>query len=119
MEPAGGPCSAAGDYPADSVCFHSQQAAEKALKGALAFDGIVAPFTHDLVRLVGLLSSQTAEVLADATSLSPYAVASRYPDADEKYDYDQARLAVAAGLPICEFTEQLTGAKWFARRRPN
>jgi HEPN domain-containing protein len=108
----------AGEYPADIVCFHSQQAAEKALKGALAFTGVIAPFTHDLVRLVALLPSGSAEVIADATSLSPYAVASRYPDANEKYDDALARLALAASLRICEFTERLTGTPWTERSSP-
>ena len=37
------------------VCWHSQQAAERALKAALVFEGIDFPFTHDLNALCNLL----------------------------------------------------------------
>ena len=39
--------------PWDTVCFHAQQAAEKALKGFLVFHGQMPPKTHDLVGLLG------------------------------------------------------------------
>ena len=37
------------------ACFHSQQAAEKAMKGALVLEGIEFPYVHDLRRLRNLL----------------------------------------------------------------
>ncbi|MCY4615587.1 MAG: HEPN domain-containing protein [Chloroflexi bacterium] len=37
------------------ACFHSQQAAEKALKAALVLEGIEFPYVHDLTRLRNLL----------------------------------------------------------------
>ena len=36
-------------------CFHSQQAAEKALKAALVLEGVAVPFVHDLGELRELL----------------------------------------------------------------
>ncbi len=36
-------------------CFHSQQAAEKALKAALVLEGLAVPFIHDLGELLELL----------------------------------------------------------------
>jgi HEPN domain-containing protein len=36
------------DEALDTVCFHAQQAAEKALKALLALDDIAFPHTHDL-----------------------------------------------------------------------
>ena len=38
-----------------AVCWHSQQAAEKALKAALIVNGIESPRTHNLVVLRALL----------------------------------------------------------------
>ena len=37
------------------ACFHSQQAAEKALKAALVLESIEFPYVHDLRRLRNLL----------------------------------------------------------------
>ena len=48
---------ALGEEPpvADPACFHSQQAAEKALKAALVLEGIEFPYVHDLRHLRNLL----------------------------------------------------------------
>lgn len=37
------------------VCYHSQQAIEKAVKAALIFESIEFPHTHDLEKLCNLL----------------------------------------------------------------
>jgi len=39
----------------DIVCFHAQQAAEKALKALLLRHGILYPHKHDLADLIALL----------------------------------------------------------------
>lgn len=38
-----------------TLCFHTQQAAEKALKAVLLQNGVVFPYTHDLARLITLV----------------------------------------------------------------
>ncbi|KCZ73175.1 hypothetical protein ANME2D_00235 [Candidatus Methanoperedens nitroreducens] len=38
--------------PTDTICFHSQQAAEKYLKGFLAFHGKETPKIHDLEEFI-------------------------------------------------------------------
>lgn len=67
--------------PLDTACFHCQQAAEKYLKGLLAWHGGQIPRTHDLVELeegcravVPTLS--LAGMAVDL--LTPYAVDLRY-----------------------------------------
>jgi len=64
------------------VAFNAQQAAEKALKAALTLSGIDAPKTHDLDDLRRRLPSgwRVKEQLSDLSSLSDFAVDSRYPD---------------------------------------
>jgi HEPN domain-containing protein len=74
-------CLAAGSP--DTACFHCQQTAEKSLKAFLIFHSINFPFTHDLGRLIALCGQKGAgfhALLADATSLNPYAVEMRYDD---------------------------------------
>lgn len=74
-------CLAAGSP--DTACFHCQQTAEKSLKAFLIFHGINFPFTHDLGRIIALCGQKDTgfhALLADATSLNPYAVEMRYDD---------------------------------------
>ncbi len=74
-------CLAAGSP--DTACFHCQQAAEKSLKAFLIFHGIVFPFSHDLGKLIALSAQKDPafnSLLAEATSLNPFAVDMRYDD---------------------------------------
>ncbi|MCY3905167.1 MAG: HEPN domain-containing protein [Caldilineaceae bacterium] len=63
------------------VCWHAQQAAERALKAALAPEGIDFPFTHDLNALRNLLpASWTVRAEhVDMAELTEWAVQARYP----------------------------------------
>ena len=65
----------------EQLCFHAQQAAEKALKALLVQLGIAVPKTHNLQGLVDLLPSKLANdpVFRDAPRLSIYAVTFRDP----------------------------------------
>jgi len=74
--------------PYDTVCFHSQQCAEKYLKGFLTFHEIEFPKTHSLEdivilckRIVPSIESEVGEVEV----LSSYGVEIRYPG-DMYYD---------------------------------
>jgi HEPN domain-containing protein len=83
------------------ACFHAQQAAEKALKAALLLDGAEPPRTHDLERLTELLAAARRTTLpSDIAWLTPFAVAHRYPGAEEeasRADLERAvRIAEAA-----------------------
>lgn len=84
------------------VCFHAQQAAEKALKAVLLARPVKPPFIHDIGVLLGRLEEQQVRVpeeLQDAASLTVYAVRFRYPDDDhgvEQQDVVEAiRLAAS------------------------
>ena len=66
----------------EESAFHSQQAAEKALKAVLVALGIRPPRTHSIEQLLDMLSenedvSPLYEIEAD--TLTDYAVAARYP----------------------------------------
>lgn len=84
--------------PVDIVCFHSQQAAEKYLKGFLAFHGRETPKIHDLEELISMceeIDSDFAELLDTASELSGYAVEVRYPlEADYNITIEEARHAI-------------------------
>lgn len=63
------------------LCFHAQQAAEKALKAVLAANGVTFPKTHDLAFLMEALPSSVTlpPPLLDLPILNRYAVQQRYP----------------------------------------
>lgn len=67
----------------DTAIYHCQQAAEKSLKGYLAFRDQPLERTHDLQRLLDLaiaLDSAFASLEVQADILNPYATAFRYPN---------------------------------------
>jgi HEPN domain-containing protein len=84
----------------DVVGFHVQQAVEKAIKSALASQGVEVPRTHDLTYLVEVAMERGIEAplsLDDAERLTPWAVATRYDEVVAGLDRAAAlELAVAA-----------------------
>jgi HEPN domain-containing protein len=86
-------------------CFHSQQAAEKALKGYLVSKMIDPPKTHNLVVLCEMCmeyDSSFDTILNIASGLSPYGVASRYPN--EIYiDDTRTKTAITRAQTIYDF----------------
>jgi len=63
------------------ITFHSQQCAEKYLKGYLVYQGTDFPYTHNITMLLDLCSEidSTYEELRDAEILTSFATANRYP----------------------------------------
>jgi HEPN domain-containing protein len=91
------------DPPPESVGFHAQQCAEKALKGFLTFHQ--APFErrHDLNYLIDLcapLDHDFEQFRAEADELTPYAVEFRYPDALPLMPLEMAQAAVGTAARI-------------------
>lgn len=67
----------------DSAIYHTQQAAEKALKGYLVFMGQEPKKTHDLTVLIEICSCfdlNFKSLFMDAKILNPFSMAFRYPD---------------------------------------
>ncbi len=65
-----------------TAAYHLQQAAEKSLKALLILQGSEIPRTHDIERLMNLLSTFYAipRDIWDAVNLTEYAFTTRYPD---------------------------------------
>jgi HEPN domain-containing protein len=69
----------------DGVCFHCQQSAEKYLKAWLQENGVIAPRTHDLVKIHHLITPfdpNMRALLRGFRFLTIFAVDFRYPDAN-------------------------------------
>lgn len=66
----------------DIVCYHSQQSAEKYLKAYLTFRRVKFPKTHDLEKLLDIVTTfdPLAEAIRNAVQfLNPYSITARYP----------------------------------------
>ncbi|MDX9867507.1 MAG: HEPN domain-containing protein [Kiritimatiellia bacterium] len=72
----------------EHLCFHAQQAAEKAVKAVLLSQGFDVPRTHDLSFLVDLLplTALPPPSLLLLPVLTKYAVHHRYPGQDLPVD---------------------------------
>ena len=98
--------------PYDAVCFHAQQAAEKALKALLAFADAPLPRTHNLEDLQAqCLSTMAADRLVDLrrldlSELTPFAVESRY-DIEFWPDQAEASAAVAVAAVVCALASRI------------
>lgn len=91
----------------DTACFHTQQAAEKYLKGYLASIDAESPFTHSLTMLVDICSRYDVafrELYDLADLLTPYAITSRY-DQDFWPDIDTVTEALGASEIIRAFVQ--------------
>lgn len=88
----------------ETLCFHAQQAAEKAIKAVLVAGGAEPPRTHDLEMLLAAVPGDVPIGFdrVSVAALTAYAVASRYPGDDEPVDADEyaAALAIAASVVI-------------------
>ena len=85
----------------DVVGFHAQQAVEKSIKAVLALRGEDIPRTHDLVlltKLAGHGDDQIPSELANADTLTPWAVAMRYDEMEATLDRDAALRTTTASL---------------------
>lgn len=85
--------------PFDAVCFHAQQACEKALKAVLAWAERDIPRTHNLEDLqasCALVLPETGALRSlDLSQLTPYAVETRY---DAEFWPDRHTAAEACGV---------------------
>ena len=70
----------------EDLCFHAQQAAEKAIKAVYLHHGLIFRYTHDLGELMeGLLQQgiSVPEAVRSCIFLTSYAWSARYPGLDE------------------------------------
>jgi HEPN domain-containing protein len=97
----------------EQLCFHAQQAAEKALKALLQAHDEEPPYIHDIRALTELLRTKVVvpERIAEAASLTQYAVLSRYPPFGEPVNEARWREATAVARVVVEWVEQQLAAR--------
>ncbi len=95
----------------EALCFHAQQAAEKALKAVLLRRGIEFPRTHDIEALLNLLPADvemTADV-EEARVLTQYAVVTRYPGTEEPLTQGEYQDAMRVADAVVHWAERIIG----------
>ncbi len=81
----------------EDLCFHAQQAAEKALKAVLLHQGIAFRFVHDLNELLSALEAGGVIIparLRESGTLNEFAVMTRYPGPYESVTEADYRRAI-------------------------
>ncbi|MCK4614623.1 MAG: HEPN domain-containing protein [Thermoplasmata archaeon] len=94
------------EIPLDTVCFHSQQATEKYLKGYLIIKGEMYPRIHNLLRLLELCKQfdESFESLREyCLVLNDYGVEIRYPDYWSEPAMEDAKEAYRYAKKVREF----------------
>ena len=100
----------------DGAIYHTQQCAEKALKGFLAYHQSAIQKTHNLVRLIEqcvAFDPDFESLLEDADDLTPLGTEFRYPDDFGEIDdvsqlfpsVEEVEVAIAKAKRILDFVK--------------
>lgn len=95
--------------PYETICFHCQQAAEKALKGFMVFNSQEPPRTHDLEplrQICGALEPDFSAYEEPCKQLTAYAVVVRYPN-ELQVELEDAEMAIRNATSILTFVESV------------
>jgi HEPN domain-containing protein len=96
-------------YRLEPLCFHAQQAAEKALKAILVSRHISFPKIHELDRLMRRLPFDLVPPpqVKKAASLSDYSESGRYPHGFEDLTLEDHRRAVESAKAVLDWAEKI------------
>lgn len=96
----------------EDLCFHAQQAAEKAIKAVFISRGWRFPYVHDLAALTTALLQNGLNVPADVqncVTLTEYAVEGRYPGFAEPVSDTEYVDAIAKAKVVLQWAWSLAG----------
>ena len=96
--------------PIEIICYHCQQAGEKALKAILAYHDEEIPHIHNLYSLLRLCSKYYSNILTDlaeqSNRLTDFSVLTRYPNEIELDETDM-KSALKNAEQILSYVEAL------------
>lgn len=96
----------------EDACFQAQQAAEKAVKAVLLHSRISFPYTHDLTALLRLLKKGGRPVptgVEEASLLTRFAVATRYPGLSEPVTRKETENAIKVANRVLRWAQKTIG----------
>ena len=93
----------------EDLCFQSQQAVEKALKGLLIFYDVEPEFTHNIGLLLNELEKFTLipENIGIATEVTKYAVITRYPGEYDEITKENYERSIIIAQDCLEWVEKI------------
>jgi HEPN domain-containing protein len=93
----------------EDLCFHAQQAAEKALKAVLVFKSVPFMKTHNIRTLMDLLPEglNVPDEAKEAPILTDYAVLTRYPGDLEPVTEEEYLEAVRIAEAMVRWAEKI------------
>jgi len=91
----------------EDLCFQSQQAVEKALKGLLIYYGVEPEFTHNIEVLLNEIKKFTEipENVKEAALLTIYAVQTRYPGEYDEITKEEYETSIKIAKDCLIWTE--------------
>ena len=96
----------------DIICFHAQQAVEKALKAYLSSVSVRAGKTHDIATLLALCMDTDEEFkilpVEKLERLTFYAVEVRYPDEFYQPSVEESKEAIKIAEDVINFIKKKT-----------
>ena len=97
----------------EDLCFHAQQAAEKAFKVVLVSLDQEFPKTHSIRRLLLILSQRmkSESSLYDLAPLTEYASATRYPGPREPVGEEEYQRALVLATRAVDWARSVLGLK--------
>lgn len=96
----------------EDLCFHAQQAAEKAVKAVYQHHGWTFRYIHDLEELLTGLKRQGLEVpdeIEETVVLTAFAMEARYPGLAEPVTSEEYQEAVRHAEKIVSWAERVIG----------
>jgi HEPN domain-containing protein len=96
----------------ETLCFHAQQAVEKAIKAVLIFKRCDIKRTHDIGLLLELLPQEIEKpsLANELPILNDYAVSARYPGAYEEVDAKEYEFAIQLAKDTIMWAEVLVAS---------
>ena len=94
----------------EDLCFHAQQAAEKAIKAVYRAHGLRFAYTHNIGLLLDELGEKGVGIpdeVQQAASLTDYAHQTRYPGSIERVTEKERDVAVQAAEAVVAWAERL------------
>lgn len=96
----------------EDLCFHAQQAAEKALKAVYQYRGWAFRYTHDLDELItGLVENgiSVPKEVADSDALTGFAWEARYPGLSEPVTYEEYAESLHQAETVVDWANKIIG----------
>jgi HEPN domain-containing protein len=96
----------------EDLCFHAQQAAEKAIKAVYQFHGLIFRYTHDLEELLAGLKQKglvLPQKIDESIILTSFAWEARYPGLNEPVSEEEHSKAVEHAEAVVAWAENEIG----------